>query len=593
MKSIKIILLLGIIFIISCEDFLSRTPLNNLSDASFFKQDGDFKLFTDGFYTYFTEGPSPSIWLEYRTDLIGQWAPKSGNRSYPELHNGNMSPTSNAASIYWNWVPIRNAYTLLESIDNVELSETNKKIYLGTTYYLLAYRYFIMFRAYERVPIIKKVLEISESDVPSSPKEDVFAEALDNINKAIDLLPSLSPSERERGRLTKLVALTLKADLLLYTSSYYNESIPGAKYKDAALAAKSALDEANSKGYGLCNDFNSLFIADKQADAEPQKEIIFEYIRLKTIATNSFSYHNFGPHKDKIGWGDFSLTQECVDMFECVDGKKINKSSIYNPEAPFENRDPRFTLTTIYPGRICTFNNGQKWIANTLSEYEYDNIGNKTNVINNDYMKTIESPLDRSPSGYINIKYWDRYNRDGGHTSFINYRYSELMLMYAEAMNEAYGPSSEVYDILTELRARPTVEMPPITEEDYPTKAALRDLIHNERVVELLCEGKRYWDLKRWHLFEERLNMTHNSMHIAKTFNPDGTTATFMDKLNIVVSLDKSITKDFDIPNGVNGGELMHTSIFPKDEKYYVWPIPEYAINASKTKALKQHPLWE
>jgi hypothetical protein len=564
-----------------------------LSTDSYFKSEGDFKLYADGMYPSFTD-QATSIWFDFRSDLIGVWSSKSGNRSYPELHNGAMSPSSKAAELYWNWSSIRSAYVLLENIDNIELSEANKNLYMGTAYYLLAYRYFVMFRAYESVPVVRKVLEIAEADVPSSPKEEVFAEALSHLNRAIELLPTLGPTERERGRLTKLVALTLKADMLLYTAGYYNEALSGAKYSDAAAAAQAMLTEARNTGYGLSSDYNSLFIAGRQAEAEPQKEIVYEWVRLEDVATTNFCYYNFGPHSpySTRGWGDFSPTQECVDMYECADGLPIGKSPLYNPEKPFDSRDPRFELTTIYPGRVCTGQDGSRWVANTLTEFHYDNDGNRTTIDNQNYLKTLTSSIDRSPTGYINIKYWDRYT-DGRsrYTSYINYRFGELLLLYAEAMNEAYGASDEVRNALTELRAR--VGMPAVTATTNPTAESLRALIRNERVVELLCEGKRYWDLKRWHLLEERLNNRQQySIAIAKTFNADGTPATYLDKLTVPVSLDGTKTEEFEIPNGASGGELVKTPIFPGG-KYWVWPIPESAINASPTKALQQHPLWQ
>jgi hypothetical protein len=98
--------------------------------------------------------------------------------------------------------------------------------------------------------------------------------------------------------------------------------------------------------------------------------------------------------------------------------------------------------------------------------------------------------------------------------------------------------------------------------------------------------------LKRWRLLEERLNVTQHSMYIAKTFNPDGTAASYLDKLTVPVSLDGSKTEVFDIPNGASGGEVVNKLVFTGG-KFWVWPIPEWAINASPNKALKQHPLWE
>jgi hypothetical protein len=598
MKAYKIFISLSIIITMtcmtSCEDFLTKLPQNNLSVDSYFKSDGDYKLFTDGFYPDFAQrslGWNTGVPFDLRTDLVSMEGSKSGEHAYGDLNNGTMSPTTGTVSFYWNWSSIRNAYILFDNIDNIELSAASKNLYMGTAYYLLAYRYFVMFRAHEYVPIVRKVLDISEADVPSSPKEEVFAEALSNVNKAIDLLPSLGPDERVRGRLTKLVAMMLKTEMLLYTAGYYNETINGAKFSDAVAAAQATLAEAKNNGYRLSSDYNSLFIADLQAEAEPQKEIIFEWVHLKDVATSN-SYYAFAPHTPYgIGYGAYSLTQECVDMFECTDGVAINKSKVYNPEKPFDSRDPRFSLTTLYPGAVGTWQDGTQFRYNTLSRYIYDDNGNQTTVENFAYLKTEQNALRRSPTGYIGIKYWDRYHGSGGgHTSIINYRYGELLLLYAEAMNEAYGASDDVRNALTELRAR--VGMPAVTATTNPTTESLRALIRNERVVELLGEGKRYWDLKRWRLLEERLNMEQRSIHIAKTFNPDGTAVSYMDKLTVPVSLDGSKTEEFEIPNGANGGELLTKTIFPGG-KYWVWPIPESAINASTTKALKQHPLWE
>ncbi|MDR1722307.1 MAG: RagB/SusD family nutrient uptake outer membrane protein [Tannerella sp.] len=602
MKTYKIYISTSVIatmaLITSCEDFLEKIPQNNLSVDSYFKSENDYKLYTDGFYTAFNDWTGNmsggSCFYDFRSDLIGYGASKSGNRRYPELSNATlMTAASRSASLYWDYTSIRSAYTLLDNIDNIELNATSKNLYMGTAYYLLAYRYFVMFRSYESVPIVRKVLEIAESDVASSPKEEVFAEALSHINKAIELLPSLGPTERERGRLTKLVALTLKTDMLLYTAGYYNEAMSGAKFSDAAIAAQAAVTEARNKGYGLSNDYNSLFIADEQSGAEPQKEIIFEYVRLKDVATHNFSFYGWGPHVpiSNLGWGDFSTTQECVDMYECTDGLPISKSKLYTPEKPWDNRDPRFGLTTLYPGSLCTTTDGQKWRYNSLNEYAYDSDGNLTNILNVNYVKETVNAIDVSPTGYINIKYWDRYNGSGGgYTSFIIYRFGELLLMYAEALLESGGSTDEIRSALTELRAR--VGMPAVTIATNPTTESLRALIRNERVVELLGEDKRYWDLKRWHLFEERLNIKQYSMYITKTFNPDGTPATYLDKLTVPVSVDGAKTVEFEIPNGANGGEVVNTLNFPGG-KYWVWPIPETAINASTTKALKQNPLWQ
>lgn len=566
----------------ACDDFLDKSPLNNVTDATFFKTEADIKQFTDGFYKSMVPGPSTAI-FDFRSDLVGQNMAKSGNRSYADLQFGTMTPTSGTVNLYWDFVPIRNAYILLGKIDEVEMSEDAKKLYLGTTNYLLAYRHFMMFRAYENAPVIREVLEIDNSDIGSSPKEEVFKEALDQVNSAISNLPGLSPTERERGRLTKLVALTLKADLLLYTACRYKGEMAGASYKDAADATTAALAEADARGYKLADNYQHLFHSSYQANSDPQQEIIFEYVRLKDIATDMFCVREFGPRHDDVGYGDYASTQELIDMYQCTDGKPINKSPLYDPNRPFEHRDPRLKMTTLYPGNICSYVDGESWVSNTLDPDES----------NYDYMLSTYNQLDRSVSGYINIKYWDHQRKGNeGYASFIAYRYGELLLMHAEAMNEAYGPSAEVYGALTRLRARATVDMPPVTAADYPTKESVRAFIRNERAVELFGEGKRYWDIRRWGAGEELMNKSFYSMHISR-FNPDGSLAGYMDKIYVRTDpADETQEKQFEIPDGAKGGILMHTGVF-NNEKFYVWPIPESAIDNSFTGALQQHPLWK
>lgn len=577
--SLAVLVTIGIT---ACDDFLNKSPLNSVTDATFFKTESDIKQFTDGFYNNMVPKPGTCL-FDFRSDLVGQNMAKSGNRDYADLQFGTTTPSSAVASMYWDFAPIRNAYILLDKIKEVELSEEAEKLYIGTTQYLLAYRYFMMFRAYENAPIIREVLEIGNSDVGCSPKEEVFKEALSQINSAIENLPSLSPTERERGRLTKLVALTLKADLLLYTSYRYKETLPGATFKDAANAATAALAEADARSYRLAENYQHLFHSTYQATSDPQQEIILEYVRLKDIATDMFCVRQFGPRHDDVGYGDYASSQEAIDRYECKDGLPINKSPLYDPTHPFANRDPRLQLTNLYPGNVCSYVDGEAWISNTLDP----------DPANYDYMLSTYNQLDRSPSGYINIKYWDHQRKgQDGYASFIVYRYGELLLMYAEAMNEAYGPSQEVYNALTKLRGRASVGMPPVNETTHPGKDKVRALIRNERVVELFGEGKRYWDIRRWGAGEELMNKSFYSMHISK-FNKDGSFAGYQDKIYVRTDLEDE-TKEtlFEIPEGAKGGLLMHTGVF-NDPKFNVWPIPESAINNSFSGALQQHPLWK
>ncbi len=582
MKAFKYILFLILATAsVACEDFLDREPLSNVTVGTFFKSEADIQQFADGLYASLTPGTG-TIFFDFCTDLIAQNQAKAGNRPFNDLIYSTYNSNSSTVSYYWDYAPIRSAYILLSQIPNVAMRDDSRNLYTGTAQYLLAYRYYMMFRAYENVPIVREVMTVENADIPASPKEEVFKEALTQINNAIENLPSLGPDQRERGRLTKLVALMLKADLLLYTSSRYEGSIAGASYVDAANAADAALKEADNTGYGLADDYQKMFISAYQAEVDAQKEIIFEQVKLKDIATDNFCVWHFGPRHEDIGWGDFSCAQETIDRYECTDGNHISKSSLYDPERPFNNRDPRLGLTTLYPGTIVKFMDGDSWVSNTLDP----------SPDNYDYMLSTYNTLDRSPSGYINIKYWDRMKKgNNGYGSFIVYRYGELLLMYAEAMNEAYGPSDQVYQALSKLRGRTGINMPAVNATTHPGKDVLREFIRNERIVELLGEGKRYWDIRRWGIGETLLNKSRYSMHISK-FNPDGTLAGYMDKIYVRTSLtDPTKEELFEIPDGTKGGILVITGVF-NDKKYYVWPIPQSAIDNSFSHVLEQHPLW-
>lgn len=581
MKKVYYIIVVALTIIFqSCEGYLDRIDLSNLTSDSFFKNETDVKQFIDGFYSSFVQIDG----LDFATD-INALNPQRMDASYSDIAIGTFSPTSSSIGKYWDYSSIRNAYVLFDKIGKVEMSEDSRNLYIGSTQYLLAYRYFVMFRAYEGVPIVREVLTVDKADIGSSSKEEVYAEALKQVSDAITNLPSLGPQERERGRLTKLCALTLKADMVLYAASRFKGEISGASWEDAVTAAQAALSEADSKGYGLASNYENLFVPAYQASADNQKEVILEKVGIKGITSNSYFTYDWRPRHDQRGVAGYCATQELVDMYECIDGKPIKISPLYDPTHPFANRDQRLTNTILYPGNIPnTVDPGDKWLANSLDPSES----------NYDYMLCTWDTRDAPISGYVNIKYWDRDVKAEqfglNYTSYIIYRYAEILLVYAEAKNELSGPDASVYSAISKIRERSG--MPGVSSSTHPTKAAVRALICNERTIELQGESKRYWDVRRWGIGEEVQNKSFYTMHISK-FNADGSSNGYMDQIYVRTSLtDPTQEALFSIPNGTNGGNLMTTGGFD-GEKYYVWPLPQGAINASSSGALKQHSLWK
>lgn len=567
---------------ISCEKNLNLVPLNNVTVSNFFTSENAIKEFVDGLYPYMVPGQS-TPYFDVCTD-INVINPGRTDIPYTEFALGNYSPTTGDVGLYWDYSPIRNAYIFFQEINNVTMSEASRQLYTGSVDYLLAYRYFVMFRAYGSVPIVRSVLTLQNANVPASPADSVFDEALKWVDSAVSNLPSLGPTQRERGRLTKLCALTLKTDMLLFAASRYQGTVPGATYQAAADAAQAALNEANADGYGLATNFLDPFIASTQAGADAQKAIILENVRLPTIAPDPYglSSYAFRPRYDGQGVVMFLGTQEMIDKFECTDGEPINLSPLYDPTHPFKNRDPRLAYTFLCPGAVVNRVDGSpSWVSNTLD----------SSANNPDYMLESADLRDRPSSGYINVKYWDRTNDalTAGYGSYVVYRYAGLLLMYAEAENEAVGPTAGVYQALTEIREG--VGMPAVTPVTNPTQASLRTLIRNERAVELAGEGKRYWDIIRWGIADSVLNKKYSSMHISM-FNPDGSFAGYEPSIWVRTSLTDSTQESlFPIPNGANGGNFIIQYSF-QSPRNYIWPIPQSAIDASKG-VLKQNSLWQ
>ena len=173
MKRLYIIILLVVICQMhGCENYLDRNPLDYTTVDNFFQTETDIKQFVDGLYS----GMVPDMYttyFEFCSDLNALNGAR-GDLTNTDLALGTYNSNSTSIAYYWNYSHMRNAYVFFEKIENIPMSEASKKLYIGSVSYLLAYRYFMLLRAYENAPIVRKILEVNEADLASSPKEEVF-----------------------------------------------------------------------------------------------------------------------------------------------------------------------------------------------------------------------------------------------------------------------------------------------------------------------------------------------------------------------------------------------------------------------------------
>ena len=384
-----------------------------------------------------------------------------------------LSTTSLIADLWKNcYVGIGRTNTFIANIDGVEMNEENKAQMRGEAKFLRAFYYLNLVDKFGGVPLIINAPNADEQATqPRETKEKVVEQILSDLDEAIAALPE-SYAEAELGRATKGAALSLKARVLLYNS----------RWEEAAQTAKQVIDAGN---YALFNDYRNFFSEANKHNSE----VIFDIeAKLPEYPTNY----------DQNIWrlNRPAPLRELVDAYLCVDGKSIGESPLYDPNKPYENRDPRL-LKSI----VCV---GYPYLGKTITKEDVATTGFGVKKYTS-YEDDVAIPLvERSAFNFILI------------------RYAEVLLTYAEAQNEANGPDQSVYDAINQLRRRPDIQMPDVSQG--LSKEQMREVIRLERRIELAFEGLYYSDILRWKTAEKENNgMMHDYQGVAvveRSFNP-------------------------------------------------------------------------
>ena len=279
--------------------------------------------------------------------------------------------------------------------------------------------------------------------------------------------------------------------LLLAASPAFNEG----SWADAANAAATVIDELGGVS-ALPADGLTYYTGNNVADATlaegaNPKEILWR--GNKESSVSSAESDNFPP--SLFGNGMMNPTQNLVDAFPAANGYPISDAkSNYDAANPYANRDPRLDLYIIHDRSTAGASNS---IIRT---------GSKSGT--NDGINVVESKSTRT--GYYMKK---RLNMavilTPGSVSGQNHitpriRLTEIFLNYAEAANEAWGPKTagshgySAYDIIKAIRQRAGITDTGYLDECAASKDKMRELIRNERRLELCFESFRFWDLRRW-----------------------------------------------------------------------------------------------
>lgn len=391
-----------------------------------------------------------------------------------------------------NYAAIRRVNVLLANIDNSGIPEIRKVQYKAQVRFLRAMFYFELVKRWGYVPLIEdKVFTINDDlQLKRNTNKECVDYILSECEAVKDILPT-TLADGEIGRACKGAVLALKARLLLYNASpLYNPLNDVTRWQ---AAAKAADDVMKLNLYGLEANFGTMFTTRKN------KEFILAYQQSDNSTVEKL---NEPPGFQRAGQGITNPTQNLVDAFPMKNGKLINEAgSGYLPSDPYAGRDNRFALTIFY--------NGFSWVNVPLELFQggKHNLkpGRASGTKTGYYLRKFMNTGGSSGDSYTNATH-----------NFPIFRYAEILLNYAEAQNEALTvPDASVYSALNTLRTRAG-----ITSTLTPgslTREQMRELIRNERRVELAFEEHRFWDIRRWKIAKDVLNGQLKGMNIVKS----------------------------------------------------------------------------
>ena len=527
-----------LLFMVSCED-LELAPEDEFTDKNYWTSAARAESMLNTAYSQLYTS-SRFFYNEALSD--NAFNGRGDNEGAASLAAGTYDPSLGRIKSEWNdrYAGIKSCNLLLENIDRVEeMDENLRNRYKAEARFIRAFQHFQLMTWFGDIPLVSKDLTLEEAQTISrTPRSEVLAFILAELDAAAGVLPSNTEyPEADRGRITRGAAMALKARVLLYEG----------RWEEVVTVCEAIINGGEYGSYDLFPSYEGLFLPENQYSSEDILSL--QYVpEYRTWG----EFFDMAPLSAGARLNALAPTQELVDSYRMLNGKAIEESgSGYDEENPYENRDPRLTYTVVYHG------------------YEWKEPGGGSHTIyiepgssEGDSPDEYVSGSSASPTGYYTRKYFDPTHlsslRSGLNLMLI--RYADVLLMYAEAKNEQGQMDQDTWNkTIGALRTRAGFEENAALEFNSALgQNALRQVIRNERRVELGMEGLRIFDIRRWRIAEDVLNgWAHGAQ--------------------------------FD-PASPDDGYIRANQRHFDPAKHYLWPVPrdERLINGN----LSQNPNW-
>lgn len=448
------------LMVMSCEDFLEKTPLDTVNTENFYKTADDAVAAINAAYQPL-QRPKLHNMRMWTTDIIAGNSevganPVEANDGIETKDQARFITTTDnrgVLDLYQGPAPgILYANLVLQKVPAIAMDETLKNRILGEAKFLRAYYYFVLVRFFGDVPLILEPQTPGDDLRPSrTPKADVYQQIITDLEEAIEQLPRREEyADEDRGRASKGSAVGMLAKVHLTLGNWQQ--------------VVDLCNEVEALGYALNPDYATNF----NPETENSIESLFEVQYLTPVnnfwddANQSSWTTNFMAPRDSpltaVGWGWNQPTQEFVDSYEAGDLRK-DITIFYEGGPQFDGKDYKAEMSYVTGYSVRKF------------------------VLPPSYVPTGSS---------------------GSPLNWPVLRYADVLLMKAEALNEL-GRTDEAEAPLNEVRDRAGLD--PI---EGLGKDAFREAVLHERRMELAFEGHRWFDLVRVQNGEWGLNFLHS-----------------------------------------------------------------------------------
>lgn len=460
-----------------------------------------------------------------------------------------------------------------------------------------------------------------EVRIPRSPVDSCFSYIIQLLDEAQPNLPDKVENEiSELGRITKSIDLSVKALVLVTAASplfngntdyhgfanadgqlFFNATADQNKWQKAADACKTAIDFCESMGYQLYHyqpQFSQYNLSDTTLTEMSIRNAVTEKWNTEIIWGNTNSMaggiqasatpRGLDPTKtaNQGTRGSIAPPLKIAEMFYTNHGLPLTEDKTWDYSGRFKlkvaGEADKFNLKEGYTTAKFNFDREPRYYADLgfdggiwYGQGHYDDKGSDLLYVS---CKAGQPAAQIVASAYSTTGFWPKklvnFNNiigDGNTYTVQSYpwpviRLADLYLLYAEALNEVGGSETTVFQYIDAVRERAGI---PSVEDSwtnfstnpgkYQTKEGMRDIIHQERLIELAFEGKRFWDLRRWKEAVSELNQPISGWDISQS----GAEGYYRERV------------------------IFNQTFSTRD---YLWPINENALLANSK--LSQNPGW-